>query len=152
MKLLKQLERKLPADEILTDKKLMFARWRGWLFIPLYESICVGFLKVTRAFPMFSMGFWMNTILFAIHFFIIMKYAISARWLSYPNHGYRHFRYNYWSLHEYLIYCQKQMKILQIVKWPHRSPPLIMFTIESRMVIPLWACSPILLHIYLLGV
>ena len=25
--------------------KSMFARWRGWLFIQLYESICVGFWR-----------------------------------------------------------------------------------------------------------
>jgi hypothetical protein len=28
--------------------KSMFARWRGWLFIPSYESICVGFRRLPK--------------------------------------------------------------------------------------------------------
>ena len=35
----------------------MFARWRGWLFIPSYESIFVGFLKVPGGFSKFPMEF-----------------------------------------------------------------------------------------------
>ena len=35
----------------------MFARWRGWLFIRLYESICVGFLKVPQVPMEFPEGF-----------------------------------------------------------------------------------------------
>ena len=38
-------------DEILVDEKSIFARWRGWLFIPSYESICVGFWRLPK-FPM----------------------------------------------------------------------------------------------------
>ena len=44
---------KLPTDKILADEKLMFIRWRGWLFIQLYESICVGFWR----FPQFPIEF-----------------------------------------------------------------------------------------------
>lgn len=36
---------KTPIDEILTDEKSVFTRWRGRLFIRLYENICVGFWK-----------------------------------------------------------------------------------------------------------
>ena len=49
---------KLPTDENLPDGKAMFARWRGWLFIPLYESICVGFWR----FPEGSLSSWWSSI------------------------------------------------------------------------------------------
>jgi hypothetical protein len=38
-------EIKLMADVFSRDEKSMFARWRGWLFIRLYESIHVGFQR-----------------------------------------------------------------------------------------------------------
>ena len=38
-------KKKLLMDEISADEKSMFTRWRGWLFIWLYESICVGFWR-----------------------------------------------------------------------------------------------------------
>ena len=37
--------KELSTYEIWVDEKTMFARWRGWLFIPSYESICVGFWR-----------------------------------------------------------------------------------------------------------
>ena len=33
-------------------EKSMFAKWKGWLFIPSYESICVGFWRFPK-FPKF---------------------------------------------------------------------------------------------------
>ena len=47
-KLLGKSKKKLPTDEILADGKSMNARWRGWLFIPSYEGICVGFWRFHR--------------------------------------------------------------------------------------------------------
>ena len=50
-------------------EKSMFAKWKGWLFIPSYESICVGFWRFLK-FPKFCqiiingqdlpkpLGFW----------------------------------------------------------------------------------------------
>ena len=39
------IRKKISMDKISADEKTMFARWRGWLFIPSYESICVGFWR-----------------------------------------------------------------------------------------------------------
>jgi hypothetical protein len=51
MKMLGQPEKKLQMKEILADDKSMFERWRGWLFIPSYEGICVGFWRFPMEFP-----------------------------------------------------------------------------------------------------
>jgi len=42
---------------VWVDEKSMIVRWRGWLFIPSYESIRVGFLKVTGGFRKLPMEF-----------------------------------------------------------------------------------------------
>ena len=47
-------QKKIPTVEILMDEKSMFARRRSSLFIPSYESICVGFWR----FPKFPMEFF----------------------------------------------------------------------------------------------
>ena len=39
----------LLMDEILANEKLVFARWRGWSFIPSCESICVSFWRIPNA-------------------------------------------------------------------------------------------------------
>ena len=50
-KLLRQPLPKIhPMDEFMVDESSMFARWRGWLFIPLCESICVGFWRFPEGF------------------------------------------------------------------------------------------------------
>jgi len=37
--------KKLLTDKILVDENSTVMRWSGWLFIPSYESICVGFWR-----------------------------------------------------------------------------------------------------------
>ena len=51
------LKKKIWMDEILAEEKSMFTRWRGWLFISSYESICVWFWRFPKDSPKFPMEF-----------------------------------------------------------------------------------------------
>ena len=46
-----------PPKKLPTYEKSMFTRWRGWLFIPSYESICVGIWRFPKFRAKFPGGF-----------------------------------------------------------------------------------------------
>ena len=48
--------KKFLMDENLACEISMFERCRGWLFIPLYESICVGFFEGSQKVLEFPEG------------------------------------------------------------------------------------------------
>jgi hypothetical protein len=44
-------KKKLLTNEILAHAKPTLASWRGWLFVPSYENMCLGSVKVAEGFP-----------------------------------------------------------------------------------------------------